>query len=116
VDWALDISEAAFLECDLRGIPANLIRRDPETQMIVRRSDFEDGRWKRDIPASSSWVVSIETMLEFKYADRMLVAAKRSGAFELLRDDSINCATQAMRRDMAPRRCPLDVHFHTFRT
>lgn len=37
VEWALDISEARFKECDLEGIPAHLIRRDPESQIIVTR-------------------------------------------------------------------------------
>lgn len=37
VDWALDIREAQFLDFDMRGIPAALVRRDPETQFVVKR-------------------------------------------------------------------------------
>ena len=58
VDWALDISQAEFeVEPDIRRIPARLIRRDPETQIVVTRgkaaskravlnaSDTYWGRW-----------------------------------------------------------------------
>jgi hypothetical protein len=48
VDWALDISEAEFVECDVRGIPGTLIRRDPASQVLVTRKAAIAGRW-RDI-------------------------------------------------------------------
>lgn len=37
VEWALDISEARFKEFDLRGVPSHLVRRDPDSQIIVTR-------------------------------------------------------------------------------
>ena len=37
VDWALDISQADFVDCDIQRVPANLVRRDPETQVVVTR-------------------------------------------------------------------------------
>lgn len=37
VDWALDISEARFKEFDIDGVPSRLVRRDPESQIIVTR-------------------------------------------------------------------------------
>lgn len=37
VDWALDISEAEFDDFDCRGVPARLVRRNPETQMMLTR-------------------------------------------------------------------------------
>jgi hypothetical protein len=45
-DWAIDISEAMPTELDLNGIPGRLIRRDPETQVLVRRERVLDGEWK----------------------------------------------------------------------
>jgi hypothetical protein len=37
IEWALDISEAEFKECDLRGnIPANLIKYNPDSQMLIK--------------------------------------------------------------------------------
>ena len=35
IDWALDISRGEFRDLELKGIPARLVRRDPETQLIV---------------------------------------------------------------------------------
>lgn len=40
IDWALDISEAGFTSVDLSFVPGDLVRRDPETQFLVRRSSF----------------------------------------------------------------------------
>jgi len=37
VDWALDISEAEFSDASLYMVPGDLVRRDPETQFLVRR-------------------------------------------------------------------------------
>lgn len=41
VDWALDIAAAQFVDATIYMIPGNLVRRDPETQFILRRSSFE---------------------------------------------------------------------------
>jgi hypothetical protein len=37
VDWALDIREAEFKDFDCRGVPSRLVKRDPETQIMVTR-------------------------------------------------------------------------------
>ena len=37
VDWALDIREAELEDIDCRGLPARLVRRNPETQMMLTR-------------------------------------------------------------------------------
>ena len=37
VDWALDIKEAEFDDFDCRGVPSRLVRRNPETQMMLTR-------------------------------------------------------------------------------
>ncbi|MEJ7733771.1 MAG: hypothetical protein WKG00_31820 [Polyangiaceae bacterium] len=81
VDWALDISEGEFAGLDIRGVPADLIRRDPETQVVVRRERVEAMRhvWeKRDV---AGWPVSFGLMKMFDLPDKVLVAAKRSKNF-----------------------------------
>jgi uncharacterized protein YjbI with pentapeptide repeats len=40
VDWALDISEAEFTEANLYYVPGDLVKRDPETQYLLRRDSF----------------------------------------------------------------------------
>lgn len=37
IDWALDISEAEFSDADFSQVPGNLVRRNPETQFLIRR-------------------------------------------------------------------------------
>ncbi|HET7181768.1 MAG TPA: hypothetical protein VFI15_05995 [Candidatus Limnocylindrales bacterium] len=81
VDWALDITEAEFTEADLRGIPGHLVRRDPATQVLVRRERLLDRRWQNLF--TDSWIaVACELMLEDGRESEVLVAAKRSRNFE----------------------------------
>jgi hypothetical protein len=48
-DWALDISEARFKLFDYDGyIPAHLIRRDPETQILLRRETMLKTDWRKE--------------------------------------------------------------------
>lgn len=54
-DWALDISEARFLAFRCAGVPLDLMRRDPETQVILRKGVFPgmqaiDQRFKNAFP------------------------------------------------------------------
>ena len=37
IEWALDISEAEFSDVDFTYVPGKLVRRNPETQFLVRR-------------------------------------------------------------------------------
>ncbi len=39
-DWALDISEAKFLNFSCEGIPADIIKRDNKTQVVIKREKF----------------------------------------------------------------------------
>lgn len=41
VDWALDISHAEFVDVTLPLVPGNLVRRNPETQFLVKREVLE---------------------------------------------------------------------------
>jgi hypothetical protein len=81
VDWALDIREAEFVECDLRSpMPARLVRRDEETQVVVKRSKLLDGEWRKlDLP---QWSIALEWLLERGDPDVVLVAGKRSKNFK----------------------------------
>ena len=78
VDWALDISAAEFtgIEMSLCDIPARLIRRDPQTQVVVTRESAARGDWRRS-EGSSQWV-AIERFLQAGFGDTVLVAPTRS--------------------------------------
>ncbi len=86
VDWALDIREARFAECDFRGVPAHLVRRDPETQVIVTRDKALNQPWRHLDLSQTYWPRIIEYMLRREYHDMVLVAPKRNENFKVLLD------------------------------
>jgi hypothetical protein len=86
VDWALDISEAEFQECDLRRVPADLVRRDSETQVVIRREKAMRGEWRKIDFGSAAWGTAIEFFLERGDPDLVLVASKRHKKFRNLLD------------------------------
>ncbi len=85
-DWALDISEALFREFDLGGVPARLIRRDPKTQVIVRRKRAESFPWRKKVaPWNTFWPTVVELALEENDPDFVLVAPKAARKARLQR-------------------------------
>jgi len=82
VDWALDISEGRFIECDVRRVPAHLIRRDPETQVVVTRAKALLGEWKELDLSKTYWRGWIELFLREGDPDVVLVAPKRHPKFD----------------------------------
>jgi hypothetical protein len=76
VDWALDISEASFVEIDIRHVPARLIRRDPETQFVVTRERALEGSWRQLDLADTYWPGWIELFLRLGYPDQVFVAPR----------------------------------------
>jgi len=86
VDWALDISEARFQECDIRSVPARLIRRDPETQVVVTREKALEGKWRKLDLSRTYWTTAIEYLLDFGLTDLVLVAPKRGLKYRELLD------------------------------
>jgi len=82
IDWALDIREAEFEECDLRGIPGHLVRRDPETQILVTRERVMEGVWRELDLSRTYWPASLEGLLEDERSDEVLVAPKLATDFE----------------------------------
>ena len=97
VDWALDISQAEFTEdCEIRGIPAKLIRRDPETQAVVTRERAMRGNWRQLGLEKTFWKVALEVFLESGDQNYVLIAPKRAKDFkhllrglQLLRDAGV---------------------------
>lgn len=75
IDWALDISDARFKEFDVRGIPARLIRRNPETQMIVTRERALMQGWQEKLSSTNTlWPFVIKMFLSDGLDDAVLVA------------------------------------------
>lgn len=84
VDWAIDIRHAEFQECDLRGIPAALVLRDEETQVVVTRSKVARGEWRGLDLSGTYWPTALALFLERGDSDAVLVAPKRAKNFAKL--------------------------------
>ncbi len=96
VDWALDISEGEFDECEIQRVPAKLVRRDPATQFVVTREKALKGSWRNLDLSQTHWATSLEFFLKRGDADVVLVAPKRGRRFrklleglEMLRDSGV---------------------------
>jgi hypothetical protein len=86
VEWALDIRDANFFACDLRSIPARLILRDPETQVVVTKKRLVQSDWEQLDLASTYWPFSLKRLLQSSREDAVLVAPKQDREFrELLK-------------------------------
>lgn len=86
VDWALDIQEAEFEEFDNRCIPGRLIRRDPETQVLVTRAKAARGEFRKLDLSKTIWREWLELFLQSGEQDVVLVAPKRARDFRALLD------------------------------
>jgi hypothetical protein len=76
VDWALDISGIESKELDIRGIPADLIRRDEETQALVRAEVVQAADWQSVAEGASRFGILL--MLEQGEPSCVIVAPKRN--------------------------------------
>ena len=81
VDWALDISRAEFKDIDIRGVPARLIRRDPETQVVITRENALTVSDKSLDFRGPATPVAINMFLDQGHPDFVLVVPKRDKRF-----------------------------------
>ncbi|HET6880259.1 MAG TPA: hypothetical protein VFI31_08895 [Pirellulales bacterium] len=79
IDWAIDISNLECIECDIRCIPARLVRRDIETQAVVTRAGLADGRWRE--LKKNSWKHHLSAMVREEADDCVLIAGKKAKDF-----------------------------------
>ena len=78
-DWALYISRAEVLELEIEGVPADLIRRDPATQAIVRRRTVAGTSWQDTIPPwNEHWSAVIEMALDEESDDDIVLVAPKA--------------------------------------
>jgi hypothetical protein len=74
VDWALDISEGSFNDLDLRpgAVPTALVRRDPETQVVVTRGRLHGFALDEVDFLGTTWRLPLEWLLESDAEDVIL--------------------------------------------
>lgn len=87
VDWALDISQGEFKEFEIRGIPSWLIRRDPETQVVVTKKRLLEGDDWRELAFDGPWHVGFHLLLDSPCEDTIVIAPKRHRKFPLYMAD-----------------------------
>jgi hypothetical protein len=74
-DWALDIRDAKFKEFELRGIPSSLIRRDPESQVVITRERALESTWREQLSSTNKfWPFVVDMFLSDGDSDRVLIA------------------------------------------
>ena len=83
-DWALDIREGLFGECEIQGVPAHLVIRDPQTQVVVTRAKAARGDWRRLDLSKTHWATSLDFFLKSGEQDVVLVAPKRHRKYKQL--------------------------------
>jgi hypothetical protein len=78
VDWALDISSARFQGFDARGVPGRLVRRDPESQILITREralQIATPGWEQRLdPSNKLWPFMIKLFLQDGDPDTVFVA------------------------------------------
>lgn len=77
----VDGTQGQFSGLELRGLPARLVRRDPQTQVVIRRSRVLDGRWK-SLPIGARHESAIRWLLQTEVEDVVLIAPTHSRTFD----------------------------------
>ncbi|MGW4523939.1 hypothetical protein [Amycolatopsis sp. NPDC004378] len=83
VDWALDIADADFVDVSLDYVPGELVRRNPETQFLLRREHRAELD-RRSVPDGAQSVFSRFDISPFD--SMVVVAPKRSKRFQRLKE------------------------------
>jgi hypothetical protein len=82
VDWALDISEAHFQGAvNLEAVPGHLVRRDPDTQVLVRRAQLEGVDLRSLALPDPSVVLAIDWFLQDGPYDSVVLAAAKGARY-----------------------------------
>jgi len=84
VDWAIDITEADFINAEIQGIPARLIRRDVASQAVITREAALEGNWRGIELSNTPWPAMIQFLLDDGFAEKILIAPRRNPNFDAL--------------------------------
>lgn len=75
VEWAIDISRAKPRMLEISGVPAKLIRRDPNSQLVVTRERAMNPNWRSKLSfGNEHWPFAIDMFLASGEPDKVLVA------------------------------------------
>ncbi len=86
IDWALDISMGEFIELDIRGIPADLIKINRENQAIIRKVNIPENLGDLNFKSRIT-PITLGRVLRMNMDDYVYVAPKRSKEYENILED-----------------------------
>lgn len=76
VDWAIDISEAKFPgSVSLEAIPGDLVKRNPETQVLVKREKLVSCEWRSLDYDNTSIDIALSWFLRDSLFDSVVIPA-----------------------------------------
>lgn len=77
VDWALDISEAKFKGgCTFEAVPGHLVRRNPQTQVLVTRDKLNSSDWRQLQYDGTAIDIGLSWFLSESLFDSVVLAAR----------------------------------------
>lgn len=77
VDWALDISEAKFKGgCSFEAVPGHLVRRNPQTQVLVTRDKLNASDWRQLQYDGTAIDIALSWFLSESLFDSVVLAAR----------------------------------------
>ncbi|MGW3652302.1 hypothetical protein [Streptomyces sp. NPDC000878] len=79
VEWALDIRQANFVDADFSYVPGELVRRDEETQFLLRRESFS-GMDVSDLPGYAK--IAVGRFESRPWDSIVAIAPRRSKKFD----------------------------------
>lgn len=96
-DWALDISQGEFRECEIHNVPAHLVKRNPETQILIRYEKVKNSNWENNNKIQNSYAKYFCGRVMKTENDRVFIAPVRNKkqfviemeAIKILREEGI---------------------------
>jgi hypothetical protein len=82
VDWALDITQASDASLSISGVPAMLIRRNPENTAVVTRERALGWKWQETPFNRGLFGEVIYALLRDGYDDVVLIVCPRSKRYQ----------------------------------
>lgn len=95
VDWALDISQAELEDFSLSGIPLSLIRRDPETQLVLPADVAVSRTWRHVPEFAKVWGARVEALLKIGRGPELLLVAPKLHPDFKMEADALNSLRRA---------------------
>ena len=97
IEWALDICQGKFRECEIHNVPVHLIKRNPETQMLLKYEKVKNSNWETNSRIQNSYAKYFCGRVMKTENDRVIIAPVRNKkdfaiemeAIKILREEGV---------------------------